>query len=119
MTWLVERRAVIDAQPELGLDAKSKKPVELRIAFEGDTTPTAEFVDPATNRSHPIELTAPRVTFVDAEPYTHVEIASAHETILSATLRITESSAKLLYARTGLLARLGIRGGRYPSPIFS
>lgn len=119
VTWLVERRAASEAMPDLGLDAKSKKPVELRIAFDGDTTPVAELVDTATNRSHPIELTAPRVTFVDAEPYTHIEITSAYETVLSATLRTTESSTRLLYARTALLTRLGIKGGRYPAPIFA
>ena len=118
VTWLVERRAAIGAQPELELVAASRKPVELRITVEGESAPTAELVDAATNRSHPIELTAPRVTFVDARPYTHIEITAGHETVLSATIRTAESSSRLLYARTSLLERLGIKGGRSPSPLF-
>lgn len=119
VVWLIERQAATAAQPDLDFARRTKKPIELRIAFENDNPPTAELVDTATNHSHPIELTAPRVTFVDAEPYTHIEITAGHETVLSATLRTTEPTTRLLYARTALLTRLNIKGGRYPAPLLS
>ncbi len=119
VVWTIERRAALLAQPELGLDTKSRKPVELRISFESEQAPAAELFDPGTNRSFPIELVRPQVTFLDAEPYyMHVEIASAGETILSATVKSGPESCRLLYARTSLLSRLQIKGGRYPSPGF-
>ncbi len=114
--WSIERRAALLAQPELGLDAKSRKPVELRVAFDHESTPVAELFDPATNRSFPIELVRPVVTFVDARPYTHIEIACETETVLSATIKSSAETRRLLYARTSLLSRQQIKGGRYPSP---
>lgn len=117
--WSIERRAALLAQPELGFDAKSRKPVELRISFDGERALAAELFDSATNRSFPIELVRPQVSFLDAEPYTHVEIADTSGSILSATIKSGEEACRLLYARTTLLSRLQIKGGRYPSPGFS
>lgn len=119
VVWSIERRAARLAQPELGLDTKSRKPVELRISFDGEHAPAAEIFDPGTNRSFPIELVRPQVSFLDAEPYTHVEIADASGMILSATIKTGTETCRLLYARTSILPRLQIKGGRYPSPGFS
>lgn len=116
IAWPVDRTGIRLAQPEMPFDPRSRKPVELRIAFDHAQTPTAMLVDTQTGRSYPIEIVAPRTTFVDADPYTHIEIASAGVIVLSATSKRTDTGPRLLYARTSLLASLGVRGGRYPAP---
>lgn len=119
IVWTIERRAAIAALPDLPLDPRARKPLELRIAFHHDRTPTAELFDPASNRAFPIELVGPHITYLDAGPYTHIEITAHAETLLSATLTSTGESPRLLYARTSLLTRLHIKGGRYPAPSFA
>lgn len=118
VVWTIERRAVLAAQPDLAFDRRSRRPVELRIQFGAEASAFAELVDPQAGVRTPIELASPRVTFVDAGPYTHVEIVAGAESVLGATVKIEGASARLLYARTGLVARLGIKGGRYPAPTF-
>lgn len=118
VVWTVERRAMLAAQPELPFDRRSRRPIELRIRFDESGRLGAELVDPQAGVRTPIELASPRVTFVDAGPYTHVEIASGAECVLGATLKREDAGTRLLYARTGLLARLGVKGGRYPAPAF-
>lgn len=118
VVWTIERRAVLAAQPELAFDRRSRRPVDLRVHFGAEAPAFAELVDAQAGVRTPIELASPRVTFVDAGPYTHVEIASGAEVVLGATLKREDAGTRMLYARTGLLARLGIRGGRYPAPAF-
>ncbi len=43
----------------------------------------------------------------------HVECADGSPVLLSATLRIGDGDARVLYATTSLLAKLGLGGGRY------
>jgi hypothetical protein len=43
----------------------------------------------------------------------HVECADGSLTLLSATLRVGDGDARVLYATTALLAKLGLGGGRY------
>lgn len=119
VAWSIHRQALLAAHPDLGFDARSRRPVELRIAFDADTHPTAELFDPAASRASPLELLHPRVGFLDADPYTHIHIASPSHTILVATIRLSQRRPRLLYARTSLIAHLQITGGRYPAPSFS
>ena len=116
IVWPVDRTGIRLAQPQMPFDPRSRKPIELRIVFDDRRAPSAQFVDTQTGLSHPIEIVAPRTTFVDAAPYTHIEIASAGLIVLSATAKHTDSGPRLLYARTTLLSSLGIKGGRYPAP---
>jgi hypothetical protein len=43
----------------------------------------------------------------------HVECTDGPIVLLGATLRIGDGDARVLYATTALLARLGLGGGRY------
>jgi hypothetical protein len=43
----------------------------------------------------------------------HAEVDEGGETLLAATVRISGADARVLYARTSLLAALGLGGGRY------
>ena len=114
--WPIARNAVITAQPTLGFAATSSKPIELRITLKNEHQAAAELVDPANDRSHPIELGNPSITTIDAKPYTHIEITDGQNTVLSATLKAETNNNRLLYARTSLLTKLNIKGGRYPAP---
>ena len=118
ITWPIARKAVVKAQPNLGFNAISSKPIELRITLTADHKAIAELADPANDHSHTIELAAPRITLVDAKPYTHIEITDSTGLILSATLKAEANNQRLLYARTSLLTKLNIKGGRYPAPTY-
>jgi len=116
ITWPIARNAVITAQPNLGFATTSSKPIELRITLKNEHQAAVELIDPATGRSHTIELDNPRTTIIDAKPYTHIEITDGCDLILSATLKAEANNSRLLYARTSLLTKLNIKGGRYPLP---
>jgi len=116
ITWPIARNAVINAQPSLGFATTSSKPIELRITLKNEHQAAAELIDPANNRSHPIELGNPKITIIDAKPYTHIEITDGCDLILSATFKAEANNSRLLYARTSLLTKLNIKGGRYPLP---
>jgi vancomycin resistance protein YoaR len=119
ISWSIARQAVIAAQPDLNFNTTSSKPIELRITLITEHKATAELVDPASNKTHTIELGAPRITLVHADPYTHIEITDGNELVLSATLNAEADVHRLLYAKTSTLTKLGIKGGRYPAPSLS
>ncbi|GAB5497492.1 MAG: hypothetical protein Phyf2KO_25720 [Phycisphaerales bacterium] len=119
VAWPIARNAVLKAQPDLGFSTTSTKPIELRINIESETKARVELHDPASGKTHTIELGAPRLTFVDAEPFTHIELTDAETTLLSATLKAEADSHRLLYAKTSALTKLSIKGGRYPAPTLS
>lgn len=119
IAWPIARNAALKAQPDLGFSAASAKPIELRITVVSETKARAELHDPATGETHTIELGAPRLTFVDAEPFTHIELTDAQSLVLSATIKRELNQDRLIYARSGLLTQLDITGGRYPAPTLS
>lgn len=116
ITWPIARAEVLRAQPELGFPEKPASPIELRIVIESETKAHAELADPASGRTHRLELGSPRLTFVDAKPYTHIELMDAERLILACTIKGDADASRLLYARTNLKEVLGIKGGRYLAP---
>ena len=116
ISWPIARNAVLKAQPDLGFSTTSAKPIELRISIESESKARAELHDPASGKTHTIELGAPRMTFVDADPFTHIELTDAQILVLSATIKREHNQGRLIYARSGLLTQLNITGGRYPAP---
>ena len=119
ISWSIARQAVVAAQPELGFNTTSAKPIELRISLKNEHHASAQLIDPASNKTHTIELGAPRITLVHADPYTHIEITDGPDRVLSATLKAEAHTHRLLYAKTSTLTKLGIKGGRYPAPSIS
>jgi len=116
ITWTIARQALTKAQPGLGFATTSSRPTELRISLTSDHQATAELVDPAADRIHTFELGTLRITIANADPFTHIEIIDGTDTVLSATLKAETNINRLLYARTTLLSKLNIKGGRYPAP---
>ena len=117
ITWPIARAEALRAQPELGFPEKPASPIELRIVIESETKAHAELADPASGHTHRLELGSPRLTFVDGEPYTHIELMDAERLILACTIKREADASRLLYARTEVLTQLSIRGGRYPAPL--
>lgn len=116
ISWTIARQAAAKAQPDLGFNTGSPKPIELRITLKNEHQASAVLADPASGKSHTIELGAPRITLVHADPFTHIEITDGPDLILSATLKAEADTHSLLYAKTATLNKLGIKGGRYPAP---
>lgn len=119
ITWPIARQGVLKAQPDLGFSSTSAKPIELRIRIESETKARAELFDPADAKVHTLELGAPRLTFVDAANFTHIELTDAQTLVLSATIKREDTTPRLIYARSSLLTQLNIKGGRYPAPTLS
>lgn len=119
VAWPIARNAVLKAQPDLGFCNTSSRPIDLRISIVNETKARAELHDPASGKTHSIELGAPRLTFVDADPFTHIELTDAHSLVLSATIKREHNQDRLIYARSGLLSQLDITGGRYPAPQYT
>ena len=114
--WAIARGALLGAG--FGFSADSTGPIELRVRVgPSPQQATAELTDPASGRSHTIELASPRVTITGGDAFTHIEVAGDNQdTILSATFKAKHGRTRLLYAKTSLLTDLGIKGGRYPAP---
>lgn len=119
ITWPIARAEVLRAQPELGFPSKPRGHIELRIVIETETKAHAELVDPSSGHTHRLELGSPRLTFVDAEPYTHIELTDAERLVLACTIKRRDDGDLLLYARTDLMNELSIIGGRYSCPLCS
>ncbi|MEO1583687.1 MAG: hypothetical protein AAFR96_03830 [Planctomycetota bacterium] len=117
VSWSIDREAVRRARPDLDLPATRRAAdAVLSITVAGRSC-SAELRDDASDQVHPIELQGVRIDAIDADGFTHVDAYEGHESLLSATLREdSEGETKLLYARTALLARLGVQGGRYARP---
>ncbi len=116
ITWPIARAEVLRAQPELGFTSKPRSPIELRIVIETETKAHAELVDPSSGHTHRLEIGSPRLTLVDAKPYTHIELTDAERLVLACTIKRGADASRLLYARTDVLKQLEIKGGRYPAP---
>jgi hypothetical protein len=63
--------------------------------------------DPSTS------LASASLTYICDGDLLHLEASDAGTPLLTATLRLHAEGAQLLYARTTLLAKLGLAGGRY------
>ncbi|NEO27764.1 MAG: hypothetical protein F6K03_12965, partial [Kamptonema sp. SIO4C4] len=87
VAWRIARNAALKAQPDLGFSAASAKPIELRISIVNDSKARAELHDPISSKTHTIEFGAPRLTLVDADPFTHIELTDAQSHVLSATIK--------------------------------
>ncbi|MEO0629313.1 MAG: hypothetical protein AAFY46_01120 [Planctomycetota bacterium] len=116
--WAIARDAVRSAQPDFDLPASSRRgtDVVLSVAVQGSSC-RAELRDSLTGVAHPIEIGAVRVEAIRADEFTHIVVSEGSDELLSATVRDQSNESRLLYAHTALLARLGIRGGRYARPM--
>jgi hypothetical protein len=89
--------------PEQGAD------LELRWEVEMDGEGAAVIIDPAGGK----EPLARGVALCTSDgELMHVEVRDGAAVLLAATVRVGEE-ARVLYARTPLLAELGLGGGRY------
>ena len=114
--WMIDRRAMVRAKPELFPESRSRRPVALRVVWDQASEARAELVDPATDRVHAVPLGTVEVRASESPPVSHLEIRSPGGVVLSATFRTDGASARLVYARTTLLGELKIPGGRYQAP---
>jgi len=114
--WMIDRRAMVRARPDLFPESRSRRPVALRVVWDQASRAREELVDPATDRVHAVPLGPVEVCALEMPPMSHLEICSPGGVVLSATLRTDGASARLVYARTTLLGELKIPGGRYQAP---
>lgn len=118
VAWSIARNAVREAMPDLDLPPARRRgsgDVLLCITVS-DRSCKAELRDTQTDDTHPIEISAVDVEAIDAGEFTHIVVREGGATLLAATMRHAGTDARLLYASTDLLERLGIRGGRYARP---
>lgn len=135
LRWEISAEAVRAACPDFKIDAKSERVMlEWTVPMAGGKEASgvltdganarAELVDPASGSRLAIavvtpsrdDLTGPVKWLVDGDLH-HLEI----DGLLSATVRPSKAGAgagagagvEVLYARTELLARMGLPGGRY------
>ncbi len=117
IVWAIARDAVRRANPTLDLPPARGRQGEVLLCLSvSETGCTAELRDASTDRVHPIELGAVHLDRTEAGEFVHLEVTELRSPLLSATYRRSGSGERLLYARTPVLDRLGIRGGRYGRP---
>ncbi|MEN1705683.1 MAG: hypothetical protein AAGJ54_09255 [Planctomycetota bacterium] len=118
VAWSIARQAVREALPDLELPPVRRRhggDVVLSVSITGQSM-AAELRDTQTGESHPIEIGSVNVERVRAGEFEHIAVTLAEQQMLSATTRCDASETRLIYARTALFERLGIRGGRYTRP---
>jgi hypothetical protein len=86
--------------------------LELRWKLDLDEVRAeVSLIDPATGSSTRLTQAAFRHTIDD--DLSHFEVREGAGILLTATVRTGDVDARVLYARTSLLAALGLGGGRY------
>lgn len=116
--WSLSRAALRAANHERRCDpllsgiAEQGPDLELRWRVSlGDTSAEALLFDPVTAAEHALLKGALRHTR-DGD-LLHIEVRDGSETPLAATVRTSGTESRVIYAKTTILALLGLRGGRY------
>ena len=118
--WSIARQAVRVAMPDLDLPPNRGRRTDVTLVIEvSGRSCSAELRDAQTGQSHPLEITGVSIDSIVAGEFTHVTVREGTGDLLSATVRTGDGEPRLVYARTSLLERLGIRGGRYARPSLS
>jgi hypothetical protein len=111
--WSVSRRALRESKRPPAMTLAEQGP-ELDLCWELDLESgqgRAVLCDPATGARQTLAQAPVRWT-ADQE-LIHIEARDNAEMLLLATLRVEGDAARVLYARSPLLAALGLGGGRY------
>lgn len=126
MRWEISRAALAASRPDLvsSVDSAAAVLLEWRVDLHatGSVTAHASLFDPTCNHTTPLLSTSSSLLAGGCEPtwiqdgsMLHVDLPN----LLMLSIRIGERVGKgigaLLYARTSLLADLGLSGGRYES----
>jgi hypothetical protein len=116
--WSLSRQALRSAKVSPALGAAVSRigevgpDLDLRWTLDLDESHgAATLVDPATGSTTQLSHASFRHT-IDGD-LSHFEARDGATVLLTATVRTGDTDARVLYARTSLLAALGLGGGRY------
>lgn len=111
--WSVSRQALRESNRAPAM-ALSEQGPELELLWElglESGRAQAALRDPATGARGPLAHAAVRWTA--DEDLVHIEARDGADVLLLATVRVEGETPRVLYARSPLLATLGLGGGRY------
>lgn len=126
MCWEISRAALAAIRPDLVSSVDSAAAVLLEWRVErhatGTVTAQASLVDPACNQTTPLLSTTTPLfargcepTWIEEGSMLHIDLPDLLMLSVRIGERVGNRNSALLYARTSLLAELGLPGGRYES----
>lgn len=117
VVWRIDRAALAVARPDLARTPQTpgRREALLRVTIARDRLGAA-LDDPARQSVTPLELGPARITSDEHNCFIHLTAEGDEGLLLTVSLRRGSGGLSLVYARTTLLARLGVPGARYTRP---
>ena len=110
--WSLSRHALRAAKPVIKLPTLSEHGPDPELCWKLHLDDSRAVATLADAGAEPVLAQASCRHIIDGD-LMHVECVDGSTVLLSATLRTGEGDARVLYATTMLLAKLGLGGGRY------